>query len=106
VNPLPLTAVPLPIFQCSNGAVTTATFDLTVNESVTTAGATGMIVSYYNTLVDAQTPSSIITTPLSYLGSDNETVYVRVEDSATGCYSVTTQLLRVTQGPVAITPTP
>ncbi|MBM6497873.1 hypothetical protein H9X54_000910, partial [Flavobacterium macrobrachii] len=40
VNPLPLTAVPLPIFQCSNGAVTTATFDLTVNESVTTAGAT------------------------------------------------------------------
>ncbi|MBM6497892.1 hypothetical protein H9X54_001010, partial [Flavobacterium macrobrachii] len=40
------------------------------------------------------------------LGSDNETVYVRVEDSATGCYSVTTQLLRVTQGPVAITPTP
>jgi large repetitive protein len=106
VNPLPATAVPLPIFECSNGAVTTATFDLTVNEGVTTAGATGVIVTYYNTLADAQTPTNAIATPTTYLGNDNQTVYVRVEDSVTGCYSVTTQLLRVTQGPVANTPLP
>ncbi|WNM19323.1 choice-of-anchor L domain-containing protein [Flavobacterium capsici] len=108
VNPLPATAVPLPIFECSNGAVTTATFDLTVNEGVTTAGATGVIVTYYNTFADAnaQPPTNAIATPTTYLGNDNETVYIRVEYTATGCYSITTQLLRVTQGPVAITPQP
>ncbi|MEZ4877988.1 MAG: choice-of-anchor L domain-containing protein [Flavobacterium sp.] len=106
VNPLPATAVPLPIFECSNGAVTTATFNLTVNEGVTTAGATGVVVTYYTTLADAQAPTNAIATPTTYLGNDNQTIYIRVENSLTGCYSTTTQLLRVTQGPVANTPLP
>jgi gliding motility-associated-like protein len=106
VNPLPLAVTPLPIFECSNGAVTTAEFDLTVNENVITGGVPGMLVSYYHTLAEAQTPSSPITPPTAYMGNDGETIYVRVENIQTGCYSTTTQLLRVTQGPVAVTPQP
>src|SRR5690606_23863022 len=102
----PAAVEPLPIFECSNGNVTTATFDLTVNESVITAGIPSMTVSYYNSLVDAQTMQSAITPPTAYFGNDNETIYVRVQNTATGCYSTTTQLLRVTQGPTAITPVP
>ncbi|MGL2964943.1 hypothetical protein ACSVH2_14080, partial [Flavobacterium sp. RSB2_4_14] len=94
------------IFQCSNGASTQALFDLTLNEAVVTGGVTGLTVTYYNTLLDAQNETSPIPTPLSYTGTDNETIYLRVENNTTGCYATTTQLLRVTQGPIAITPQP
>ncbi|MBF6640300.1 hypothetical protein IVB69_02285, partial [Flavobacterium sp. J49] len=105
VNPLPLATTPEPIFQCSNGATTQALFDLTINEGVVIAGNTSQVsVTYYNTLLDAQNETSPIGTPSTYTGTDNEIVYIRVEDNVTGCYSTTTQLLRVTQGPVAITP--
>jgi hypothetical protein len=106
VNPLPVVTVPPTIFQCSNGASTQALFDLTLNEAVVTGGVTGLTVSYYTTLANAQNETSPIATPLSYLGTDNELIYIRVENNTTGCYSTTTQLLRVTQGPVANTPLP
>ncbi|MGC4040090.1 MAG: T9SS type B sorting domain-containing protein, partial [Flavobacterium sp.] len=108
VNPLPLAVTPPTIFECSNGAVLTAIFDLTINEGAATGGVPGMSVSYYNSLADAQggNPGLAIGSPTTYFGTDNETVYLRVEDNATGCYSTTTQLLRVTQGPVAVTPQP
>jgi gliding motility-associated-like protein len=107
VNPLPLAVEPLPIFECSTGSsITQAEFDLTVNESVVTGGIPGMIVTYYHTLADAQVPQSAITPPTAYLGNDNEIIYLRVQNTATGCYSTTTQLLRVTQGPMAVTPAP
>ncbi|NMH23667.1 hypothetical protein, partial [Flavobacterium solisilvae] len=51
-------------------------------------------------------PQNPITPATAYLGNDNEIIHVRVQNIATGCYSTTTQLLRVTQGPTAVTPTP
>uniref|UniRef100_UPI0025BD449D choice-of-anchor L domain-containing protein n=1 Tax=Flavobacterium sp. UBA7682 TaxID=1946560 RepID=UPI0025BD449D len=105
VNPLPIATTPEPIFQCSNGATTQAEFDLTINEGVVTAGNTSLVtVTYYTALLAAQNATSPITTPDTYIGTDNEIVYIRVEDNVTGCYATTTQLLRVTQGPIAITP--
>ena len=106
VNPLPLAITPEPIFQCSNGASTQAQFDLTINEVAVTGGASGMILTYYNTLADAQAGTSPIATPNNYTGTDNEIVYIRVVNVATGCFNTTTQLLRVTLGPVAVTPLP
>ncbi|WP_264519734.1 choice-of-anchor L domain-containing protein [Flavobacterium sp. N1994] len=106
VNPLPVAVLPQPIFQCSNGISPTAVFNLTVNEGTVTGGVTGVTVTYYHSLADAQTLTNPIPTPQTYLGFDTEIVYIRVENNATGCYATTTQLLRVTQGPVAITPTP
>ena len=67
VNPLPLAVTPLPIFECSIGTSTTqAEFDLTVNENVTTAGATGVTVTYYFSLSDAQTPTNAIPSPTTF----------------------------------------
>ncbi|TDP61228.1 hypothetical protein BC748_0844, partial [Flavobacterium dankookense] len=107
VNPLPVAVTPLPIFECSIGTSTTqAEFDLTVNENVTTAGATGVTVTYYLSLSDAQTPTNAIPSPTTFLGNDGQTIYIRVEYTATGCYSTTTQLLRVTEGPTANVPQP
>ncbi|MDI1317012.1 MAG: hypothetical protein PSU83_06890, partial [Flavobacterium sp.] len=106
VNPLPLAVIPPPIFQCSNGTVLTAVFNLTVNEGTSTGGQTGRIVTYYNTLLAAQNGTPVIAAPTIYTGFDTELVYVRIQNSSTGCFSVTTQLLRVTQGPLAVTPQP
>ena len=106
VNPLPVVTTAPTLFECSNGSSPTAEFDLTVNEGTVTNGVTGMIITYYNTLSDAQNGSPSLGSPSAYIGTDNEVVYLRVENIATGCYATTTQLLRVTQGPVAITPQP
>ncbi|MFC4511106.1 hypothetical protein ACFO28_12375, partial [Flavobacterium buctense] len=107
VNPIPPAITPEPIFQCSNGSTNQAEFDLTINEAVVTGNNTsGLTITYYNTLLDAQNEvtANAIQDPLAYLGTDNEIVYIRVEDNATGCYATTIQLLRVTEGPIAITP--
>ncbi|MDI1318224.1 choice-of-anchor L domain-containing protein, partial [Flavobacterium sp.] len=106
VNPLPLPVIPPPIFECSNGLVLTATFDLTINEAITTAGQTGRVVSYYTTLTAAQNGTPILPSPTTYFGFDTEVVFVRVQNTNTGCFTITTQLLRVTQGPLAVTPQP
>ncbi|NMH23709.1 hypothetical protein, partial [Flavobacterium solisilvae] len=79
----------------TGSSITQAEFDLTVNENVITGGVPGMIVTYYNSLIDAQTPQNPITPATAYLGNDNEIIHVRVQNIATGCYSTTTQLLRV-----------
>ena len=104
VNPLPAANTPPTLFQCSNGASNQAVFNLTVNETTVTGGSTGVVVTYYNTLADAQSGTASIGNPLAYTGTDNEIVYIRVQNVATGCYATTTQLLRVTQGPLAVTP--
>ncbi|MEO7173456.1 MAG: hypothetical protein ABIW86_11650, partial [Flavobacterium sp.] len=106
VNPLPAVTTPPTLFECSNGSSPTAEFDLTINEGTVTGGFGGMIVTYYHTQLGADTENNAdqIPDPSAYTGTDNEIVYIRVENIATGCYATTTQLLRVTQGPVAITP--
>jgi gliding motility-associated-like protein len=107
VNPLPGLTTPPALFECSNGSSPTAEFDLTINEGSVTNGVSGLVVTYYNTLLAAQNGSPTITgAPSAYTGTDNEIVYIRVENIVTGCYATTTQLLRVTQGPLAITPLP
>ncbi len=108
VNPLPIAVAPQPIFECSNGLTLDAIFDLTVNRINVTNGVPGLTVSYYNTLLDAQNGNlaNAIQAPNNYPGTDNEIIYIRVENNVTGCYVTTTQLLRVTQGPIAISPLP
>ncbi|MCF6133558.1 hypothetical protein L1S31_14835, partial [Flavobacterium sp. WG47] len=106
VNLLPVAVTPPAIFECSNGTVLTAIFDLTVNEAAIRNGVPGLTVSWYTTPADAQSGNFPIGSPSTYPGNDNDIIYVRVQDDATGCFSTTTQLLRVTQGPLAVTPQP
>lgn len=108
VEDLPVAVTPPTLFTCSNGSVLSAQFNLTVNEATVTGNAPGMSVNYYHNLADAQNGdvSLSIADPAAYTGSDNEMVFIRVQNGATGCFAITAQLLRVTQGPVAITPAP
>ena len=106
VNPLPLVVAPPVNNQCSNGSSNQAIFNLSVNNPIVTGAQSGVVVTYYNTLADAQNEVVPSLSPTSYLGTDGEIVFIRVENVATGCYSTSQVQLAVTQGPVAITPTP
>lgn len=73
---------------CNNG-MTATVFDLTSLETEILNGLTGVITTYHNSLVDAQNAISPIGLPTSYSSNATETIYVRVENSTTGCFETT-----------------
>jgi gliding motility-associated-like protein len=106
VNPLPGVVEPGPMTACSNGPTNIAEFDLLVNNNTVSGGAAGTIVTYHYTLADAQNGVGPLAIPYTSDGNNPQTVYVRVENSDTGCFDTTTLVLNVAQGPLAITPAP
>ncbi|MGB6267447.1 MAG: T9SS type B sorting domain-containing protein, partial [Olleya sp.] len=87
-----------------------AVFDLTVKDNEITAGNVSWIVMYYQTQADAQADTNAIPDPTMYTNmmingnpANPQTVYVRVTDADTGCFSFTTLTIRVLPNP---TPTP
>ena len=77
-------------------------FDLTV-EDIEITGPTNVswIVTYYETLADAQADTNAIPDPTAYTNTMTgpQTVYVRVTDNDTGCFSFTTVTIRVLPNP-------
>ena len=90
---------------CSNGVSTSTSFNLALNNSTITNGVADVTVTYYETLLDAQNQTNSVSIP--YTNTSNpQTLFVRVQNDLTGCYTTTTLQLNVTQGPVANTPSP
>ena len=86
-----------------------ATFDLTVKNNEITAGNTSWIVTYYETQANAQADVSPIADPTMYTNmmvgtnpANPQTVYVRVTDADTGCFSFTTLTIRVLPNPTPL----
>ncbi|MEO6348484.1 MAG: T9SS type B sorting domain-containing protein [Aquaticitalea sp.] len=67
-------------------------FDLTANESYILNGSTGVTPSYYTTFEDSVDAMNVILDPANYtnLNSDYsvQTIYVRVSDDISGCYTI------------------
>ncbi|AXG69283.1 fibronectin type III domain protein [Kordia sp. SMS9] len=61
-------------------------FDLTEQDSNVTSLASGVTISYYETMADAEAGTNMLADPTQY-SSPGGTVYVRLEDDVTGCYS-------------------
>lgn len=104
---LPVINDPTPFELCdsNNPGDQTEAFDLSLKNSEITGGTTGLIVSYHLSLADAQAGTAALAIP--YNNSSNpETVYVRVEDEATGCFSTTTLELIVLEVPLITNPDP
>jgi len=77
-------------------------FDLTVEDiEITGAANISWIVTYYETLAESQTDTNAIADPTAYTNSVNgpQTIYVRVTDNDTGCFSFTTVTIRVIPNP-------
>jgi gliding motility-associated-like protein len=86
VQPAPAIGSPMDLETCS--ADTTAEFSLTDNDVAVLNGlnATDFTVSYHASMEDAEADTAELTSP--YNGMNAETIYVRLEDNATGCYNV------------------
>ncbi|WP_044399153.1 T9SS type B sorting domain-containing protein [Lacinutrix sp. Hel_I_90] len=82
-------------------------FDLTVENAEIVNGNSSWIVTYYETQADAQADTNAIPDPTAYTNSvmGSQTLYVRVSDNDTGCFSFTTVTLRVLPNP-SPSPTP
>jgi len=80
-------------------------FNLTVEDAEIVDGNTSWIVTYYQTMVDAQGDTDAIADPTAYTNTMNgpQTLFIRVTDNDTGCFSFTTVTLRVLPNP---SPTP
>lgn len=63
-------------------------FDLTQQDPIIIGTQTGVSVTYYETLADAEAGTSAIADPAAYVNTvpNMQTIYVRIENDTTGCY--------------------
>ncbi|RKE99114.1 choice-of-anchor L domain-containing protein, partial [Ichthyenterobacterium magnum] len=86
VNPLPNPIVPIDYEVCDDDNDGFSSFDLTLKDTEVLNGQTGMTVSYYETLSDAQAGVDALTSPYNNTAINTQSIFVRLEDDATGCY--------------------
>ncbi|MDH7911269.1 T9SS type B sorting domain-containing protein [Winogradskyella sp. SYSU M77433] len=105
VYTLPQIIDPTPLEVCDDAVSDGLTsMDLTIKNNEITGGNSGYSVSYYETQYNADNDIDSLEIPYTNTSNDQE-IYVRVENSTTGCYDTTTLILSVEQAPAAITPT-
>jgi len=100
-----------PLEECDDvSADGFAVFDLTLNNASVLNGldAVQYVVNYYETEVNAETPINEILNTTAYTNIDvnMQTLWVRVDDTATDCYKITTLELIVNPLPVLQQPDP
>ena len=93
VNPKPVATIPNDYHVCDDNTDGIAVFNLinVVTPQVlgTTLPAANYTVTYYASLVDAQAPANAIVLSSSY-STSSSTVWIRVENSTTGCFDIVT----------------
>ncbi|HSP31028.1 MAG TPA: hypothetical protein VLO13_03320, partial [Halomonas sp.] len=99
VNPNPTVKDPPDMESCDtdNPGSGFAEFDLTEHEGYMLDGATGLTVTYHLNLPDAEAGIDEILNPETYTNTQtpNQIIYVRVTNTATGCYTIVELLLIV-----------
>jgi len=104
VNTNPVISNPIPLELCDydNPGDQTELFNLEDASAEILGGITGVTLTFHETLVDAESGANAITSPYGNT-SNPQTVYARVEDDVTGCYSTTTLDLIVNTLPISNT---
>ncbi len=106
VNKLPVFHIPshtLDMVSCDTDGVPDQkfTFNLTQHEAVLTGGQTGVTITYYETLSAAQAGINAIGTPAAYTNLVSpQTIYMRMTNTATGCFVTHTFTIKVNPVPV------
>ncbi|MDA9126566.1 T9SS type B sorting domain-containing protein [Flavobacteriaceae bacterium] len=96
VNPLPVFLNPSLLPLCDNNAPGDGREAFTLEDRTAEIlnGQTGLDVSYFLNLLDAEANSSALTSPYTNINNP-QTVFVRVTNPATSCYDFTTLTLEV-----------
>jgi gliding motility-associated-like protein len=100
VNPLPLANTPSVLEVCDDNTDGIASFNLTLRDAQVLNGQIGMVVTYHVSQSAADSGSGALTDPYTNTMAFFQTVFVRVEDSASGCFDTTTLDLMVNPLPV------
>ncbi|UAB74495.1 T9SS type B sorting domain-containing protein [Mesoflavibacter sp. SCSIO 43206] len=119
VNETPqIELTPAELEECDDDTDGLAAFDLTQandellnlldSDTSNDIDPSEVTITYYQSETDAEAPSNAIGTPSNYTNvtPDMETIWVRVEYNATGCYTVTDLDLIVNPLPVLVQPDP
>ncbi|WP_262734070.1 hypothetical protein, partial [Gaetbulibacter sp. NE] len=106
VNPLPVAVAPTPLEVCDDDNDGFASFTLTLKDAEVLGGQTGMTVTYHETQSDADNGVNALSSPYNNIVPNTQTVYVRLEDDASGCHDTVELTLLVNPLPAigAITP--
>uniref|UniRef100_UPI003868B8EE PKD domain-containing protein n=1 Tax=Winogradskyella sp. Asnod2-B02-A TaxID=3160583 RepID=UPI003868B8EE len=97
VLPEVITESPNDLYICDTG-IPPYIFNLESNTAVVLASATNvsdLVVTYHNTLGDANADINPITDTGSYSGTDGEIVFIRVEYLSSGCFEILSFILNV-----------
>ncbi len=103
VNPLPIANAIGTQTICDDDYDGLATFDFTGIDLIVAGTQLEMIVSYHETQGDADTNSSPVTSPYTSIIPDEQTLFIRLENTTTGCFDTTTLELLV--DPLPVVPT-
>ena len=97
VNPLPLTNTPTPLEACDDNNDGFAEFDLTDKDAEILNGQDPLlyIVSYYETLSDAESNTGPLTSPYTNTTPNTQTVFARLENSSSGCFGIVALILQI-----------
>ena len=89
VDPTPSITDPISDYQlCDNDGDGSETFDLTSKYDEIVNTLTDITLTYYNTEADANADTNAIAIPFAYISSGLETIWVRLSNSFTQCYTI------------------
>ncbi|WP_412986269.1 T9SS type B sorting domain-containing protein [Pontimicrobium sp. IMCC45349] len=92
VEPLPSPATPLPIEVCDEDNDGIASFELEDRTIDIINGELDVVVTYHETLADAENGLNALVSPYDNVSPWQQIVYIRVENTVTGCYNATETL--------------
>ncbi len=106
VNSLPIVNNLLNIKECDIDSDGIANFNLSINTNEALATQTGITVSYHNNQNDADSNSNPIINPNNYPNNSNpETIYIRLTNNASNCFTSSSFEILATSLPTPQTPT-
>ena len=93
VNPIPSPVVPEPIEECDEDNDGFTFFTVEENEIDIINGELDIILSYYETITNAENAIDPIISPYYNIVPDSQIIFVRAENIITGCFTVVEQEL-------------
>ncbi|MFK7750559.1 MAG: Calx-beta domain-containing protein [Kordia sp.] len=86
VNAIPNGFDPITLTECDGNADGFATFDLAQLQPQIAQGQTGLTITFHATVQDADNNINAIPTTYTNASGSQETIFVRVENTGTGCF--------------------
>ena len=93
VNPIPSPVVPEPIEECDEDNDGFTFFTVEENETDIINGELDIILSYHETMTNAENAIDPIISPYYNIVPDSQIIFVRAENIITGCFTVVEQEL-------------